>query len=126
MSGARPSLAGVQLGVGGTLQLFEVSAVTREAGDAGGRGSAIVEGLLEAPGDRGAVIGAGAGQYDRELVAADPPDRVHRPDDLVHHVHRPAKDVVTCRVPASVVDLLEVIEVEHHEPDRPARSAKHG
>ena len=66
---------------------------------------------------RARPTGSMSASSDRELVAADPPDRVGRPDRPLERLHDPAQQLVAGRVSVPVVDLLEVIDVEHqHRP----------
>src|SRR5437763_13863404 len=63
-------------------------------------------------------------QKQRELVAAEAAERVRRTQQLATALDDPAQQVVTSRVAVSVVDLLEPIEVEQHEPERLAIASR--
>ena len=52
---------------------------------------------------------------DRIFVAADAPHHIHAAGGRAQHVAGLAQDVVTGDVAVGVVDLLEVVQVQHHE-----------
>jgi len=66
---------------------------------------------------RGAV-----GQDDRELLAADPGDQVHGPHGLGDGPRHGADDLIAGAVAIGVIDGLEMIDVEHQQQRRLARS----
>ena len=57
-------------------------------------------------------------KHDRELVAADPPDDVGRPDLGAQRVGDRHERVIARRVTVGVVDLLEVVDVDDDEAQR--------
>ena len=72
---------------------------------------------MPAPGARG-------GHDDRELLAADPADDVRRTDARAQDLAEPDQDLVPDTVPVDVVELLEVVDVEHEDGDRVVRTAR--
>ena len=75
------------------------------------------------PGCRGlsyirAVV-IGVGQEERELVAADPERPVRATQAGVDDAADPAEQQVARRVPVGIVDLLELVEIEQDERQRP-------
>ena len=74
-------------------------------------------------GDAERLVGAHVGQQDPELLAAQAADEVvraaHRLAQLGGHL---AQHLVTVRVPAGVVEELEVVEVEHDDGGRARRA----
>ena len=72
---------------------------------------------------RGDVLGlacVGVGQQYRELVAAEPRERVARAQPILQERRDRQDELVTGMVAERVVDVLEVVEVEDEQ--RPARS----
>ena len=65
------------------------------------------------PNERRAV-----GQDHRELFAAEARHRVHRPDAVVQRLRHRLQHQVAGRVAVGVVDLLEVIDVDHQHQRR--------
>ena len=57
------------------------------------------------------------GNHHRELVAAEPEDLLVRADRAQEDAGERREHVVARRVAESVVDLLEVVDVEEHEGD---------
>ena len=53
--------------------------------------------------------------HDDELVAAQPRHRVRRPDALAQHARHLAQHLVPGNVPQRIVDLFEVVQVQHHQ-----------
>jgi hypothetical protein len=62
----------------------------------------------------------GAGKQDGELVAAEPADGVQRAQQRAQRDRDPAQDLVAGGVALAVVDLLEAVEVEDQQRQRPA------
>ena len=67
-------------------------------------------------------VGAGAGlvagvEHDRELVAAEPRERVALPQRLLQARADLAQHLVARRVPERVVELLEAVEVDQQQGD---------
>ena len=62
---------------------------------------------------------------DRELVAAEPGDRVAGPDRPAEPFRDPDHQFVADRMPEGVVDRLEVVEVDEHDRD-PGAGATYG
>ena len=60
----------------------------------------------------------GGRENDRELLAADPADDVARPHGRAKQVCHLEQELVADAVAVDVVDLLEVVEVEHDQADR--------
>ena len=75
---------------------------------------------VEAVRERGGLGRARAREEDGELVAADAPDRVARPQRGAHRPRGPAELVVARPVAEPVVRALEVVEVDEEEADRRA------
>ena len=93
---------------------------SRRPGEASVEGERLGQRLAHAL-DRvvhGARAPAEVGQHDDELVAAEARHEVA----LAHAAPQPPRDLaqrrVARRVPVRVVDRLEAVEVEHHDPDR--------
>ena len=59
------------------------------------------------------------GEYDDELLAAVAREGVDLADLLLHPMGQLAQHRVAARVAVRVVDLLEVVEVEHQHRERP-------
>ncbi len=57
-------------------------------------------------------------EQERELVAPEPGDRVHRAQHRLQAVGEPRQQAVAGGVPERVVDLLEVVDVEEQHGDR--------
>ena len=74
-------------------------------------------------GDLERVLVAGAGQHHQDLLAADPVDRVARPQGRPHRVGDVLEDRVAGGVAELVVDPLEVVEVAEQEGVREALDA---
>ena len=82
------------------------------------------EPLREPPGEPERVPGV-AGRHDhRELLAAEAADDVARADERVRELGDRDEDLVADRVPADVVDALELVDVEHQERHRVAGTAR--
>jgi hypothetical protein len=78
-------------------------------------------------GDDQRVLVISAGQNERELLAAHSRGPVDLSQPEPHEIGCPAQCCVTGRMPAAVIDLLEVIEVpgdERHGHGRPSRPLK--
>ena len=73
--------------------------------------------VAEALGERERAREVAGGEDDRELLAADAADDVRRADGGAQHVRHLEQQLVADAVAVHVVDLLEVVEVEHHERD---------
>ena len=66
-------------------------------------------------GDRHGELDVGPGQQDGELVATQPHHDVARPGDAGQPGPDESEEPVAGRVPEGVVDLLEVVEVDHEQ-----------
>ncbi len=62
-----------------------------------------------------------AGQGDDELLPAEPRDEVERARGVPEHFTEALEHGVADQVTVGVVDVLEVVEVEHHHRERHAR-----
>ena len=71
--------------------------------------------MPQALGDLQRVLVAGAGEDHQDLLAADPVDRVARPQGRPHRVGDVLQDRVAGGVAELVVDPLEVVEVAEEE-----------
>ena len=84
----------------------------------GTSGSALIRSriatVISAP-DRFGLGQLAAGKHDRELIAADPRQRVGLAGAAAQHGGDLGEDAVPGRVAEGVVDLLEVVEVEHQQ-----------
>jgi hypothetical protein len=58
-------------------------------------------------------------EHDGELLAPVPSEQILAPDLLLHRRGQLLEHVVARQVPVGVVDLLEVVEVEHHQRQGP-------
>lgn len=64
-------------------------------------------------------IGIGVGQKDRELLTANPRDKVVRsPHSLFHNPREEAQNLVPAAVAEAVVQLLEMVRVQGEERQR--------
>ena len=63
-------------------------------------------------------------EQERELVATEPGDRVHRAQHRLQPVRQPRQQAVAGGVPERVVDLLEVVDVEEQDRDRGVVAAR--
>ena len=61
---------------------------------------------------------------DRELLAAEPADHVVRPDDRAQALGEEAQQLVADGVAVHVVDVLEVVDVQHEHRQRRVRAAR--
>ena len=82
-----------------------------------GRSSAPVQPQREL--DGGAAVGQVAQQHG-ELVAAEPRERVAAPERAAQPLGDVAQQPVAVVVAERVVDLLEAVEVDQQQADRPA------
>jgi hypothetical protein len=55
----------------------------------------------------------GGGEDDEEFLTAESPDDVATSDGAAQHAAERAQHLIAGRVPEIVVDLLEVVEVQH-------------
>ena len=79
----------------------------------------LLHGAHDAPRDRpGALDVGGRGQQDRELVAAEPGDRVALADAFLQALGELHQQQVADVVAERVVDLLEAVEVEQQQRQR--------
>ena len=69
-------------------------------------------------GEPAAVLQGASGEDDRELLATDSADIVARADRAAENLGDPDQDGVAERMAVDVVDLLEVVEIDHHERGR--------
>ena len=65
------------------------------------------------------LAGGRLGQEQQEFLAAVAADAVIGAGDAGDDVHEPAQHLVAHRMPEIVVDSLEVVQVDHHDRDRP-------
>ena len=122
---AAGALGAVERAVGEPHQALLVARVARELGDAGAEREAGAALAQRRVGDRGAqplddALGAprvGVGQREQELVAADPPADVAGPQLAHDHAHGHPQRLVAGAVADGVVELLEVVDVEHDDGD---------
>ena len=105
-------------------ELARVGRVLRPLGDADRDGDPArelqldrVEALREPPRKRDRALDAAVGHDHRELLAADPADDVAGADGRAEVVGQLGQHLVADRVPEDVVDLLEVVDVDHHDRD---------
>ena len=75
----------------------------------------LVEALGEPGCERDRLLLAAVGHDHRELLAADPADDVGHADRRAQVVGELRQHVVADGVPEDVVDLLEVVDVDHHD-----------
>ena len=61
------------------------------------------------------LSGLDVGKQDRELVAPDPADRIARADRRAQGPHDPPQQFVPRAVPVTVVDLLEMVDVQEQD-----------
>jgi len=121
----RHRLALVQLVVGVPEHPLDVGAVLGIGGDPGRDSRAIAEAGTDSLCDCARVVLDGAWQQQPELVAAKPSHDVARPHLGVQRPRDPAQQLVSGRVPADLVDLREVVDVERDERERAtARAAR--
>ena len=118
-------LGGVERQVGRLDQFVDLDAVVRRDGDADG-GSDDRPGALDRIGLRDHLDHAlgqlaelaaivDVGQDHLELVAAEAADLATRPNDARQALRDLLEQVVARRVAERVVDLLEAVEIEHHQ-----------
>ena len=79
---------------------------------------------LHALGHAHRILASAAVHDDRELLAAEPADHVLRPDDRAQALGEEAQQLVADGVAVHVVDVLEVVDVEHEHRERPMRAAR--
>ena len=119
-------LGGVEGGVGALEQVSGLLGVLREGGDAGR--AFEVAAADEHLGERGAGalgrfrgrLSGDAREHEHELLAAEPADGVAVADDGAQLGGRGGERLIALRVTVRVVDLLEVVEVEHDDAERAA------
>ena len=87
---------------------------------AGSLGLQLAELLTHPLGEADRAADVARRHDDRELLAADPADDVRRANGRAQDVRDLEQELVADAVPVDVVDLLEVVHVEHHERDRVA------
>ena len=75
---------------------------------------------------RGLLVVPGAEGQHHELVATDPRDRVAGSEDRLEPTGERAQDGIPGAVPAHVVDVLEAVEIDCDERERPPRRAGRG
>ena len=90
-----------------------------DAGEVDGR-----ETSLHPVGDALGVLAAAILHHHRELLAAEPADDVLRPDDRAQRLGEEAEQLVADGVAVDVVDVLEVVDVEHQHGERHVRAAR--
>ena len=127
---ARPrgahALGLVEARVGAPVQLLGAQPVDGEGAVADRHAHAAVERSRSRSQHLLRVARRRPGQHERELVAAEAADRVHRPQRLAQQLDQPHEHGVAGGVALAVVDRLEVVEVEHGERERPARARRLG
>ena len=82
------------------------------------------EPALHTLGDADGVLAAATVHHDRELLAAEPADHVFRPHDRAQGLGEEPEQLVADGVAVDVVDVLEVVDVEHQHRERPVRAAR--
>ena len=119
-----PRLRGHHRGFGAGDQLARIRGVLgalRDAdrdGDPAGEVEVDLVQALPEPGRERDHVGLVARRHDhRELLAADPADDVGGADGRPQVVGEVREHLVADRVPVDVVDLLEVVDVDHHHGD---------
>src|SRR3954466_9577505 len=113
-----PLLGAVEVGVGGAVQVLGGEAVERQRCEADRGGGDRAEALLEPRGGGAQLARAGLGEQNRELVAAEAAEHVGGAKVRRERAGDGAQQVVTGGVAAGVVDGLEVVEVDHDQPER--------
>lgn len=58
---------------------------------------------------------ARAGEQHAELIPAEPSDGIHRTQHVAYPPYCFAQQLIACGVAVAIVDVHEVIEVEHGE-----------
>ncbi len=118
---AAAGLGGIERRVGAGHQVFGVDQLVLGDGDADADGdldadrAALADLAAQPLGDLERVVAAGAGQDHEDLLAADPVDRVARPQRRPHRVGDVLQDGVAGGVAELVVDPLEVVEVAEQQ-----------
>ena len=79
---------------------------------------ALSENTPDLAAERLGHIGAGAGEHDNELVAAEPRCLGSIREGPTEHIGNLAKEGVSELVPGAVVDLLEVVAIDDQEAER--------
>src|SRR5258708_7209204 len=79
------------------------------------RGVQVVERLPDAQADLARIALVRVRHGDSKLVAAEAPASVRRPHGALQLLGKHANRFVTDVVPDRVVDVLEVVEVDHHQ-----------
>src|SRR5262245_48100856 len=75
------------------------------------------------------ALPARVGKYHHELVSAIPRDGVSVANDQLHDGRDLLQHEITDRMPARIIDLLEVVEIDRRDRDRraaPTRGAEIG
>ena len=96
-----------------TMPMLESIVATKLGSRSGLRSVASVRSAIS----RAASV-LGAGQQDHELVAADACERVGRPEQRLEARADRLQQQIAGRVAERVVDLLEAVEVDHHQRER--------
>ncbi len=112
--------AAVQAVVRLARQRLELVAVVGIEGDPQRAWRALGQRIADAGDQLARVVGADVRQHERELVAAEAPDRVAATDRRLERGDDPAQQLVARRVPEHVVDRLELVDVQHDERARAA------
>src|SRR5262249_40163837 len=96
----------------------EDDADARAEGDVPTRdGDRLRQVLDEASGERDGLLAADVLEQQRELVSAEPGDRVARAHDLLEPARDDPQELVAGVVAEAVVDLLEAVEVDEENGD---------
>jgi hypothetical protein len=112
------------IAVGGVEQRTAGRAVVRVCSHAEGHGQMGAAGdveqvrcdcLSDPLGDRHRVLGIDLREHGHELLAAPAAERVHRAQHLVDQFAQFTQGAVTRGMPAGVVDLLEVVDVQEQQ-----------
>ncbi len=125
VSAAPVALGGIKRQIGRFDDLFAVETIVRRDrhadGDADDRAQAVDRiGLGQHLNQLAAEIAkdpavVDIGQHDLELVAPDPADVAHVPDHLLQPRRELLEQFIARGMTQRVVDLLEAVEIEHHQ-----------
>ena len=88
------------------------------------RGSILEAATEDAARRDRSALGIGLGEDERELITADPEARIRGTDGGTDQQADLHQEVVANGVAAGIVDALELIDVEHHEPKSMAVAAR--
>ena len=107
-----------QGGIRGIDQGVGRPAVRGRGGDADrDRDALALERVEQAAAEHGRLGGAGGARGERQLVPAQAPGRIRRAGVAAQQPGRGAQDAVAMGVAVRVVQLLEVVDVDHEDAD---------